>query len=72
MKEIEKRIAEFSKEKEMECKMKAIKRAEEIVDSVIHKEISIPSIDTVAVPVRPRRPDNEKSINLCRDKTQLY
>ena len=63
-KEIEKRLEEFKIEKDRECMLMAIKRAEAIVDSVIHRENSIPKIDTMGVPIRPIRPIKEKNIEI--------
>ena len=67
-KEISKRVEAFKLKKEHECKLKAIERAEEIVDSIIHKEISFPRIDSVEVPLRPVRPDKEQIINIDSTK----
>ena len=66
--EIERRVELHRKQKIAECKNAAIQDAMRIVDSIIHKEIIIPSIDTIKIPERPSRPSLTDSIIIDTSK----
>lgn len=56
------KVADLKKQKLKDCKTKQIEKANEKVDSILHKLLNTDLLDTVSFPARPVKPPKPKHI----------